>query len=242
MSTTSSPIDKIRKLLSLADGTKNDSLEEANTALKMAHRLMAEHNLTMTQVMADWEDKIKIVSIDYKCRYDYYKNWEFDVAAAIVKYFGCQVLKTKRKTYSTDESGKLIKTKKGTHALHYLLTISGPEHLAAECEFVIASYCNRINDLAWKSWSANKSQFSNQAKYTTSFCVGAAQGIHTVLSNQLSSDCTSVIPVLKKEIEEHYVESGWHISEVKTRDIERDSEALVNGYNEVQSITIQKAI
>ena len=45
-------ISKIQKLLNLSDTNRNGSIGEAETALAMAHKLLAKHHLSMSQIMA----------------------------------------------------------------------------------------------------------------------------------------------------------------------------------------------
>ena len=44
-------ISKIQKLLNLADNKKNGSIEEASTALEMAHKFLRKHQISMSQVL-----------------------------------------------------------------------------------------------------------------------------------------------------------------------------------------------
>lgn len=63
-------ISKIQKLLNTADTSRNSSLEEASTAMNMAHKLLRKHHISMSQVLeVDTErnsstDYIELAEID----------------------------------------------------------------------------------------------------------------------------------------------------------------------------------
>ena len=57
-------LNKIQKMLRKADKNRNDSIDEANTAMLMVHKLLKKHGLSMADVMTEEEAKEGDSSID----------------------------------------------------------------------------------------------------------------------------------------------------------------------------------
>lgn len=95
-------IDRIRSCLARANHV-NANEYEAQTALKMAHKIMAEHNIQQWQVM-QMEDKdqlrkragISEVDIAFANgrRRVVFQTWVVDLVTAMAKFFECQVSST----------------------------------------------------------------------------------------------------------------------------------------------------
>jgi len=95
-------IDRIRSCLARANHV-NANEYEAQTALKMAHKIMAEHNIQQWQVM-QMEDKdqlrkragISEVDIAFANgrRRVVFQTWVVDLVTAMAKFFECQVYST----------------------------------------------------------------------------------------------------------------------------------------------------
>jgi len=66
-SSSNTMAQKIRKLLALADGNKNEN--ERNSAMKLAMELLSKHNLDMAQV-ADSAEDVEVVEVDAYLKLD----------------------------------------------------------------------------------------------------------------------------------------------------------------------------
>jgi len=79
-------IERIRKLLAVGNKEKNPYEEEVNTALALAKKLMAEHNLTLSEVevkQSGDDDIDKVFSKEYgKIRF-----WQKTLALVVAKIF-----------------------------------------------------------------------------------------------------------------------------------------------------------
>jgi hypothetical protein len=86
-------VDRIRKLLSLGDTSKNNNENEAMLALERAHALMREHGVQMAQLSENDETEIEIgVGVwtdDERSQYD---TWVSILAAATAQLFGCETV------------------------------------------------------------------------------------------------------------------------------------------------------
>lgn len=78
-------IDKIRKLLNLADTTRNGSIAEAESALLMAQKLMAKHNVTV-----DMSTPEKITHATEICEHKWDMGYRKPLAGIIAKNFRCE--------------------------------------------------------------------------------------------------------------------------------------------------------
>ena len=56
MTTTNPIIDRIRKLLALADASRNPNEAEAEAAMRMATRLLSQNNLDLSDVQSSDHD------------------------------------------------------------------------------------------------------------------------------------------------------------------------------------------
>ena len=71
MKTKDELIDKVKQLLNLADTSKNDSDEEAKSALLLAQKLMAKYDLSIEEVSEEKEPEYSQKICENKWKYAY---------------------------------------------------------------------------------------------------------------------------------------------------------------------------
>lgn len=79
-------IGRIKKLLNLADKSKNNSDAEAESALLMAQKLMAEHDISIDQTSEE-----KIAYANEVCRHKWNMGFRKSLASVLAKNFKCKV-------------------------------------------------------------------------------------------------------------------------------------------------------
>ena len=79
-------IDKVKKLLNLADKDKNNSDAEAEAALLMAQKLMAEHDISIDETSAD-----KIAYANEECKHKWNMGFRKLLAQILANNFRCKV-------------------------------------------------------------------------------------------------------------------------------------------------------
>lgn len=88
-------IDRIKKCLALGDVDKNPSEEEADTAVKMAQKLMSDYNVTMADIAFSEENFGKIreegISINYNVG-----QWETQLSGVVNNLFNTKCVRSRR--------------------------------------------------------------------------------------------------------------------------------------------------
>lgn len=100
-------IEKVRKLLSLAEGT--DSEAEAAAAAAQAQRLMTKHSIAaaMLEVKNDGREKAEDI-VNPRSHLGKYASWKGVVLGSVAKANGCGFYKSSRNEYATHHSMHLF--------------------------------------------------------------------------------------------------------------------------------------
>lgn len=102
-------LDRVRKLLALS--SNNPSQEEANAALLQAQRLMAEHQIEITDAIENEADAAIVVEVicDQGKRFE---TWRTSLAGVVARHFRCSTftrkVRTSGRAYARAESSLIF--------------------------------------------------------------------------------------------------------------------------------------
>ena len=85
-------IQKVLKLLELGNDDKNSNSNEAESAKRMAAKLMADYSLEFADLKANINKSENFVKIDVDGAEGVRVNWEFNLAGCIAKVFDCKIV------------------------------------------------------------------------------------------------------------------------------------------------------
>lgn len=182
-------LDKITKLLALAADKANEN--EAISAALKAQELMAKYNIEL----ADVQDKTainNIVETTYtpKANCHYVRKWRYMLSKIIAKNFCC-------KTYSINRDA---------------IVFYGYEKDAQIAVEVFKFLFETGNKLANRYYLKCKKEGCNTKGVLNTYLVGFCDGIKEVLGKQ----CTALMIVVPKEVEEAYIEYSKNFRRVNT--------------------------
>jgi hypothetical protein len=169
-------LEKVKKLLALADQSKNNSEEEAKAAALKAQKLMAEYNLTLTD--AEEDEKLEITDARYNCGGD--NQWKFSLASVIARNFRCEVFWLNKKIacfygYKTDAE------------------------IAKEVFGTLFKICKkRMTQVADAEYYRTGSSRGVRYAFTQGFVAG--------VKSALDAQCTALMIVVPKEVSDQYNE------------------------------------
>ncbi len=213
-------VDRISKLLRLADSTKNSSINEVNVALEKAHKLMREFNIDMSKVGISTFDDIKTEMQDLHSTYQYVKT----LAKAASNLFNCYCYTTKRP---------------GDHKISF---VGNPTDIALCIEV--------FNWLQYKAKTCAKQEVGGQfGKRQRAYCDGFADavGIKSAEMKNKSSltpisndDRTYALVVTAKSeaITKHLRQTGVHLVKAKARKVSQDYSTYSRGYAEGNKVNL----
>ncbi len=85
-------VERVMKLLSLADSEKNDNLHERESAQRLAAKLMSEYSLDFIDLKANSKKEDLFIRIDVGGAEGIKVNWEFSLAGSVAKCFDCKCI------------------------------------------------------------------------------------------------------------------------------------------------------
>lgn len=182
-------LEKIKKLLTLAADKANEN--EAISAALKAQELMAKYNIEL----ADIQDGAKAEAITTetytpKANQHYVRKWRYTLSQIIAKNFCC-------KTYSINRDA---------------IAFYGYEKDAKIAVEVFKFLFETGNKLANRYYLKCKKEGKETKGVLNTYLVGFCDGIKEVLDKQ----CTALMIVVPKEVEEAYVEHSKTFRRVNT--------------------------
>ncbi len=172
-------LEKIEKLLALAGN--NPSENEAISAALKAQELMAKYNIELAEIQGEPETQ-KIVEETYtpKANCHYVRKWRYTLSNIIAKNFCC-------KTYSINRDA---------------IAFYGYEKDAKIAVEVFKFLFETGNKLANRYYLKCKKEGKETKGVLNTYLAGFCDGIKEVLDKQ----CTALMIVIPKEVEEAYSE------------------------------------
>lgn len=179
-------LDKIKKLLSLADNNSNNSDEEAMSALLKAQELMAKHNITTAQV--DEETQEMFTHVYEMAESKWNMGFRIPLANVISSNFRCKLLLRNR---CVTFFGRAEDTKIAKEAFEYAYT------------FVMRE-ANRHYNRAYVAGKKTKGVFNSYAS-----------GFITGLQSRFDEQCRALVITTPKDVETAWDEYSKTLSSSK---------------------------
>lgn len=181
-------LEKIEKLLALAGN--NPSENEAISAALKAQELMAKYNIELADLEGQSADQ-SIVEVTYtpKANCHYVRKWRYKLSLIIAKNFCC-------KTYSINRDA---------------IAFYGYEKDAKIAVEVFKFLFETGNKLANRYYLKCKKEGRDTKGVLNTYLVGFCDGIKEVLDKQ----CTALMIVVPKEVEEAYAEHSKGFKAIK---------------------------
>ena len=180
-------IEKIKKLLAMTEENGASENEAMIAALK-AQKLMAEYNLTIADI-GDGEEKNQTI-VKERCDAGKGDKWKYTLADIVAKNFCC-------KTYVVDRR---------------YIVFYGYEKDAKIATDVFKFLFNTGNKLADRCYYEYYKKGENTRGVKNTYLAGFSQGISEVLGRQ----CTALMLVIPKEVNESYMEMSKNFGHMKT--------------------------
>lgn len=196
-------LEKIEKLLALAGN--NPSENEAISAALKAQELMAKYNIELADVQGEKPvDNIVEETYTPKANQHYVRKWRYKLSNIIAKNFCC-------KTYSINRDA---------------IAFYGYEKDAKIVVEVFKFLFETGNKLANRYYLKCKKEGKETRGVLNTYLVGFCDGIKEVLDKQ----CTALMIVTPKEVEEAYAEHSKGFGRVNSRlTISNDGRAYNEG-------------
>lgn len=173
-------IDKINKLLTLADTSRNPSEHEAISASMKVQKLLAKYNITMADVRgeAEVEEPIEQAISDVGCN-DKAQNWRTELALAVANGYAC-------KTY-------MVGTKNAIVFYGYKADIL----LARR----VYTYLYNVGVKLGRQYvREHRNEWESEYRLYQSFVSGFTNGVR----GQLEMNCTALALVCPEKVKEAY--------------------------------------
>jgi len=211
-------LDRINKLLALS---KNPNVNEGNSAMEMAEKLMAENGISFSDLDASRleNDLGPINESDKKYRCHQFYPWEKSLSYIIAQHFGC--ISYTRTSYDGFYRGKPKKV--------YAIVFVGHESNRITAEIMY----NWIRKLIAKQ--AKESVHSSEI---SSFCWGAVMALkakYEVKKSEIVSNCPAVVDEVQK-----YVEENLNLKTKKSRAVSIYSGASEAGKKAGENISLNR--
>lgn len=205
-------IEKINKLLALADLERNPSEQEAISASLKVQKLLAEYNLTMADVRGEKEEAepIEQVIADVGCN-NKAENWRTTLAVYVANGYAC-------KCFFTGSQNAVV--------------FYGYKADVLLARRVYVYLFNVGCKLGKQYMRENKDPWGEKSDYSIyqSFVVGFSEGVNT----QLQKQCTALALVCQEEVKKSYEEysKNFGTSRIGNRKNEIDYNAYKEGVTE----------
>lgn len=208
-------IEKIKKMLALAEN--NPSMEEGLAAALQAHKLMAKYNIHEDDVTLE-EVKEEIISVFSTQAHDsHLMGWRKQLGLVVATSFRC-------KCY--------------THGKDVVIRgFVDDAKLAMDVYLMLYSVGHK---LAKKEETKERSKTGSAKGIYTSVATGFVKGVNDALAKQ----CTALLVITPKEVEEDWTEFSSNMKKTKSRLTVSNAKAYETGYSEgkqaVRSRSLEK--
>ena len=227
-------IDKIQKLLALANSSNKN---EAETAASMAQALLTKYNLTMTDVEPEpGEEKYKSEYVQTnRERQD--PAWKF-VQTILREFFFIEIVQTKKWVKTNDTDG--VMSWKSSKIVHCYIMFGQPHNIT------IAKY---VRDFLMRtftdSFKSYRARTGAPASSRNNYYYGLFAGLHEQLKaarNKVEQEMGLVV-VQDAGLKEHIKDAMGDVKETKQKSsLGNDNKALQAGYEEGKILKIAMGI
>ena len=217
-------LEKIRKLKEQADSTEFEA--EADTAWRLIGQIVAKYQIEEVEMEDLPEDKGEMGSTEVSALsnvFGSYNRWESSLAAATAMVFDCETI---RKRYNRPWTTVFMGRKRDIDlCIHFF------DYLRRE-----------VRRSARKKW---KGDSRNQGVYATTMTHRLIERLREAYEakQNISTDCTAMIHMRRKEAEQ-FSKEQFPSQKVarQTRGISGDRAAIVQGYQDGNSIPLSRPI
>lgn len=206
-------IEKIKKMLNLAEN--NPSMEEGLSAALQAHKLMAKYNIHEDDVTLE-EVKDEILSIFSQQPHDsHLMGWRKQLGLTVATAFRCKCyLRGKDIVFRGYKADAQL-------ALDVYLMLYNVGHKVAK-----------------KTESQERHKTGSAKGIYTSVATGFVKGVNDALSKQ----CTALLVITPKEVEEEWVEFSSNMKKSHSTLTVSNAKAYETGYNEGKQAVKSRAL
>lgn len=190
-------VAKVKKLLMLADNTS--SKFEAGAALKKAYDLLAEHNLTISDIDMQGDSKSSCVELEHELSSASFPWWKRHLLSCLCGCFSVNMIRSGSFVMTENRSGA-SQTKKRT-----VLRIVGVEPDVSIAKYVLEYLLGVLR----RAKGAPKG-VRNREAWRKGFVISVAERLHSYVEQRRQADChEKALVVAKETIIENYMNSKY---------------------------------
>lgn len=218
-------LERIKRCLMLGDGTRNNSPEEAATAMEMAHKMMQVYNISLSEIQIDGmkqEKPVRGEGVEKKK----FKKWEQYLSNVMAKFCSCgNYISNFYDTESHTNRQKMI-----------FFGLENDVRIAEQTYSILRKVILRM-----------ATENGYEGKDEKSYCWGVIHTIskrieaETKMTKEEEVKCTAVM-VIKNQIVEEYrqkLNTELNLKTRKARTLDISSDAYAHGQHDGHSVNLR---